>query len=245
MKKSMYSYIGTFAGIELTFLFRRAETAGFYGGFLRETDAREGIVIPEEDVTDWMGRWGISNASYGEYVISCNYACDALMKKDRLVFHGAAFQWAGRAWLFSAPSGVGKTTQLRLWKKLFPDEFEIMNGDKPVLEVTEAKEIIVHPSPWKGKENYGRDDLTAPLGGIIFLRQEKENTIRRMPPRESARKLFGRIYSTFNTEEEVLNAGRLLDAILNTVPVWILDNKGDEASALLTRETLLKERNSR
>ena len=245
MKKSMYPYAGNFAGIELTFLFHRAETARHYGDFLKPAESGEGIVIPENDVADWMRRWGISDTSYGEYVISCNYACDELMKHGRMVFHGASFLWKGFAWLLSAPSGTGKTTQLRLWKKLFPDEFEIMNGDKPILEIKDSGEIIVHPSPWKGKENYGRDDLCAPLGGIIFLRQAKENTIRRMAPAESARKLFGRIYSTFNTEEEVLSAGRLLEAVLNAVPVWILDNKGDEASALLTRRTLSEERNSR
>ena len=241
----MYPYSGIFAGIRLTFLFRHAETARYYGDALKKAEASEGIVIPEKDVADWLRQWNLSDASYGEYVISCNYACDALMCYDRMVFHGAAFLWNGFAWLLSAPSGVGKTTQLKLWQKMFPDEMAVLNGDKPILELREPGEILVHPSPWKGKENYGRDDLIAPLGGIIFLRQAPLNIMRRMSASEAAGKLFGRVYSTFNTEEEVLNAGRLLDQILKEIPLWVLDNKGDDASALLTRETLLQERNGR
>ena len=239
--KNMYHCTGNFAGVQLSFQFRYADTLKYYGDALVPADSFGGIEVPEADVADWMRRWGISNASYGEYVISCNYACDELMKHGRMVFHGASFLWRDRAWLFSAPSGTGKTTQLRLWKKLFSGEMEIMNGDKPILEVTEENEVIVHPSPWKGKENYGRDDLTAPLGGIIFLRQAKENRIRRMAPAEAARKLFGRVYSTFNTEEEVRNAGRLLERILTAnVQVWYLENRGDDASARLTYDALLR-----
>ncbi len=237
----MYCYTGKFADIALNFRFHHAETAGYYGNALTAASSENAIEIPDEDVTDWMSRWGISDYAYGEYVISCSYVCDELMKHGRMVFHGASFLWKGYAWLFSAPSGTGKTTQLRLWKKLFPDEMEIMNGDKPILEMT-PDGTIVRPSPWKGKENYGRDDLSALLGGIILLRQAKKNTICRIAPSEAARKLFGRIYSTFNTEKEVLSAGRLLDKMLGETPVWLLDNLGDEASALLTHETLLTER---
>ena len=245
----MYFYTGWFSGVELIFMFRHADTTEYYGSDLKEREApnqREALVrgeisVPKEDVLAWNSQWGIADSSYGEYVLSCSYACDELMKHGRMVFHGASFLWRERAWLFSAPSGTGKTTQLRLWKKLFPGEMEIMNGDKPILEVTEENEVIVHPSPWKGKENYGRDDLTAPLGGIILLRQAKENRIRRMAPAEAARKLFGRVYSTFNTEEEVRNAGRLLERILTAnVQVWYLENRGDDASARLTYDALLR-----
>lgn len=238
----MYGYSGVFSGATLTFSFRYPDTAVYYGGALKASGECEAIVIPPEDVSTWMNQWKGCDPSYAEYVISCNYACDALMRQDRVVFHGASFLWNDSAWLFSAPSGTGKTTQLRLWEKLFPGQMEILNGDKPVLELRPDGKVMVHPSPWKGKENYGRDDIVAPLGGIILLTQAKENRIRRMAPAEAARSLFGRIYSTFNTEAEVLLSADILDRILTSVPVWLLENKGDEASALLTHETLLKER---
>ena len=143
--------------------------------------------------------------------------------------------------IFYGPSGTGKTTQLKHWDRLYHDEVCILNGDKPILEVTSGKDILVHPSPWKGKEGYGRDDITAPLEGIILLKQEKENSIELMETADAASALFGRIYSTFNTEKEVLTAGTLIEKILKKTPVWLLKNRGDEMSATMTHDFLSKE----
>ncbi len=238
----MYFYHGNFSGNYLAFEFRYADTGRHYGDALRAAPPTEkSIIIPEKDVKSWMERWNFTDPSYAEYVLSLCYACDRLMKRHFTVFHGVSFLWNGRAYLFTGPSGTGKTTQARLWKSLFPGEVEILNGDKPILEAGTEGNILVHPSPWKGKEGYGRDDITAPLAGIILLRQAKRNSIRRLWPAEAAQNLFGRICSTFNTEDEILNAAEILNSILRSVPVWLLENRGDEESARMTRRELLSE----
>ena len=238
----MYSYSGVFAGVTLSFCFLHEGTASFYGGDLTPCAFSENCIrIPPSECAEWQGRWGMKDPAYAEYVLSCSYACDALMRRDRIVFHGAAFRWHQRAWLFSAPSGTGKTTQLKNWQRLFGGEMEIMNGDKPILELCADGHVLVRPSPWKGKEGLGRDDITAPLGGIILLRQDRENRIARATPGQAARSLFGRNYSSFADEEDVLNAARILEGILRVTPVWILRNLGDEDSARLTYRTLCRE----
>ena len=238
----MYCYTGRFAGVLLVFNFRYEKTADYYVGVLHPcTNTENGIIIPKKACEEWMQRWHIVDPAYAEYVLSCSYACDSLMKKNRIIFHGATFLWHKKAWLFSAPSGTGKTTQLLNWKRIFGDEIVILNGDKPILELCEDGSILTHPSPWKGKEGLGRDDLIAPLGGIIYLRQENENRITRMTLAEAARFLFGRSYSSFSTEEEIINTANLLEKILKVTPVWILGNLGDEVSARLTYRTLVQE----
>ena len=232
-------YSGLFANIELTLNLKYNGTACYYGDYLSISHpCSDSIVISEKDITDWMKRWDISDPVYSEYVQSCSYICDQLMNYQRIVFHSAALLWKNDAYLFTAPSGTGKTTQLRLWKKLFPDEADILNGDKPILELCDTGDVLVHPSPWKGKEGYGRDDITAPLKGIIILRQAVSNQIQRVTPADAVKYLFGRIYSTFTKEEHILNAAGILESILNTVPVWILYNMGNEASAKLTHRVL-------
>ncbi len=237
----MYYYSGCFADIDLVFKFHDSGTAKFYGKSISTIPScKNAIVVPNADIKQWQKQWNTADDAYAEYVISCNYACDALMRYDRVVFHGAAFLWHEKAWILSAPSGTGKTTQLKNWVTLFAGEVEILNGDKPILEIS-ADGIMVHPSPWKGKEELGRDDIIAPLGGIVFLRQDNYNCIENMNQTDAVRFLFGRIYSSFSTEKEVLNAARILETILSNIPVWILRNLGDLASTRLTYQTLIEE----
>ena len=63
----------------------------------------------------------------------CTKACAALLPHGRAIIHAVCFVWCGKAWLICAPSGVGKTTHYKQWKRLFPNEVEMLNGDKPVL----------------------------------------------------------------------------------------------------------------
>lgn len=238
----MYCYSGTFAGHLLSFCFQYQETATFYGNALLPDSCSDNCVhIPQTVLANWQKQWKVEDPAYAEYVLSCNYACDALMHRDCIVFHGASFLWHDKAWLFTAPSGTGKTTQLRNWETLFGREIAILNGDKPILQLCADGSILVHPSPWKGKEGLGKDDIIAPLGGIILLQQARENHIRRMDPSEAVRLLFGRSYSTFSTKEDVRNAVRIMDGILKASPVWMLQNLGDHASARLMRQRLIEE----
>lgn len=241
-RKGLYYYSGKIAGISLPFAFHYQDTAVQYRNALAPSeDCRDALSVPENDIRDWMLQWDVKDPAYSEYVMSCSYACDRLMLQHRVVFHGAAILWNGAAYLFSAPSGTGKTTQARLWESCFPGEALILNGDKPILEACEDGTVLVHPSPWKGKEGYGRDDITAPLTGIIMLRKAPENAISRVRPAEAARDLFGRIYSTFSTPEDVLHAAGILEAVLRSVPVWLLRNRGDADSVMLTHKTIQEE----
>ena len=144
-----------------------------------------------------------------------------------------------KAWLFSAPSGTGKTTQYRQWRRLYHDEVKIINGDKPILQFCDDGTIMVHPSPWKGKERMA-SMLKAPLGGIIYLQQGKENTIERMDSLEAAEPIYRQFLYMPETEEAVRRVCRMEDKLLRNIPVWKLVNKGDAQSAELTHHTLTK-----
>ena len=181
----------------------------------------------------------LSVTANDEYHLLHFVASNALLAYNRCVFHGTAFLWHGKAWLFSAPSGTGKTTQFRRWRKLYRDEVKIINGDKPILEFKEDHTIVVHPSPWKGKERWG-SMLKAPLGGIIYLEQGKENKIERMAPQDAVIPLYKQFSFLPEKEEYIHAVCRMEDTLLRNIPVWKLINKGDLESAQLTHDTLLK-----
>lgn len=97
----------------------------------------------------------------------------------RLVFHGATIEYQGKAYIFTAPSGTGKTTHIRLWKRMFGERVGIINGDKPMLEVWDATggrnagdehhaSVIACGTPWAGKERWQRN-VSAPVAGICVV----------------------------------------------------------------------------
>lgn len=234
-------YGGVFGGIYLSFCFRYKETAGYFKEWIKPVGITDSLVsVPDKDFQFFNDKWGIPDHPYSEYSLSVYRTGDELLKHGRCIFHSAAFLWDGKAYLFTAPSGTGKSTQLNNWLQLYGNEISIMNGDKPVLFKNENG-ITVYPSPWKGKEGLGDDSITAPLGGIIILQQGRTNSLVRLTSERSVTQLIQRILFTVETRELVLNAVNMIDAIVSDIPVWLLTNTGDQYSARLTHNTLRKE----
>ena len=56
-----------------------------------------------------------------------------LLEKDIFLMHGSAIAVDGECYLFTAPSGTGKSTHTRLWREYFGDRAVMVNDDKPYL----------------------------------------------------------------------------------------------------------------
>lgn len=153
-------------------------------------------------------------------------------------FHCVALKWRGRALLFAAPSGVGKTTQYLRWKECFGDEIEIISGDKVFLSF--ADEIKVFASPWRGKERFG-NNISAPLGYVIFLNQAPENSISAVEPKEVALTAFKQFVFLLESPEEAKLIALFAERLLTFNPIFLLKNRGDTESARLTHAFLEKE----
>ena len=80
--------------------------------------------------------------------------CDRMPFYDMFLMHAAVVAVDGVAYIFTAPSGTGKTTHTMLWKKHFGDRAVIVNGDKPLIRLQGGK-VYVCSTPWKGKEELG------------------------------------------------------------------------------------------
>lgn len=97
-------------------------------------------------------------------------------KHHMAVLHSASLLYRGRAWLFSGSSGTGKSTHTGLWNRLL--ETPLLNGDLNLLEIRSG-EAVVHGLPWCGTSGIF-DTETYPLGGILLLKQAKENRIEEL-----------------------------------------------------------------
>lgn len=99
-----------------------------------------------------------------------------LSQRDVLLMHGSTVAVDGRAYLFTAPCGTGKSTHTRLWREVFGDRAVMVNDDKPFLKLT-GDTVLACGSPWTGKHGIG-SNVCVPLGGICILSRGRKNIIR-------------------------------------------------------------------
>lgn len=94
-----------------------------------------------------------------------------------VALHSSSILYQDKAWLFSAPSGTGKSTHANLWRDLY--NTPILNGDLNLLAIKNNIPVI-HGIPWCGTSKLF-DTQTHPLGGIILLKQAPTDTIEELP----------------------------------------------------------------
>ena len=112
-----------------------------------------------------------------EYICCSAAFCRKIVRHERFFLHASAVVYEGEAYLFSAPSGTGKSTHTAFWRKLFPKSY-ILNDDKPVIW-PESEQITVWGTPFAGKTNL-QVNRGVPLKGICFLKQGSENQIQQV-----------------------------------------------------------------
>jgi serine kinase of HPr protein (carbohydrate metabolism regulator) len=99
---------------------------------------------------------------------------------DSFLVHGSAICVDGKAYLFSAPSGTGKSTHARLWREMLGDRAVMVNDDKPFIRYIENDGCFyVYGSPWQGKHHRGAN-VKIPLKAICLLNRGIENKITKI-----------------------------------------------------------------
>ena len=150
-----------------------------------------------------------------------------LLDYGAVVFHGSAVAAEGRVYLFTAPSGTGKTTHSRLWLSEVPGSY-ILNGDKPLLRV-EAGRVLVCGTPWRGKERYGVNEIL-PLAAICVLERAEENRIEPISLHDALPTLIRQTHRP-REQEGLLRTLELISAVGRTVKLYRLGcNREPEAA---------------
>ena len=162
---------------------------------------------------------------------------DELLLYNRMIFHSVAVLWHKKAWLISAPSGTGKTTQYKNLKQLYEEEIQIICGDNPILHFQENGTIMVFPSPWNWKERFCGDEV-APLAGIIYLAQGKEDIIERLSPGDAVVPVFHEINTYARTTELVNQLFKLEEKMITSVPIWRFENTGTKDSSRILMQCM-------
>lgn len=109
-----------------------------------------------------------------ESVILYRKIIEASLDYGVFFMHGAVVVVNDSAYMFTAPSGTGKTTHILKWLDKLKDAY-VLNGDKPLLKITESK-VIACGTPWQGNENMGTNAMV-PLKAIVLMERSDRNTI--------------------------------------------------------------------
>lgn len=167
----------------------------------------------------------------------CNYA---LKNADGFVFHSSAVEVDGKAYLFTAPSGTGKSTHARLWREMLGDKAVMVNDDKPMIRLLGEK-FFVYGTPWMGKHALGAP-IKSEIKAICIIEQAKGNSIKRISPHEM---LFTALNQTIRPDsaEDMDKLLSLLEKLLSSVGLFKLCCNISREAAELSYKTMSGEEN--
>lgn len=217
---------GTPIGVRALF----PETRRFLHDYLTDNDAVLRLTITPEDIscerrisdraaTD-EGRpilpWP---ETYLETLALCRKVADILVQYDTLLFHGSAIAVDGEAYLFTAPSGTGKSTHTRLWRELLGKRAFMVNDDKPFLKLAQNG-FEVYGNPWDGKHHLSRN-VRVPLRAVCLLEQAKDNRIEPVSPSELYPSLLGQTYRP-RLPEAMARVLKLTDRLVSAAQLYRL-----------------------
>lgn len=192
-----------------------------------EKNADFTLVRTDSEISKLHSRMA-ENATYADaeelaYAAAFN---KAIISYGAMLIHSSAIIADGRAYLFSAGSGVGKSTHTRLWKQLYGDQISYINDDKPVVKIDDGS-VTVCGTPFDGGSGIA-NNISAPLGGIIFIQRGEENSISKLI---STNQIIQRLYfatshfvsrdtadSMLRNFEQLINATDFYNLICNMTP---------------------------
>ena len=169
-----------------------------------------------------------------EYILHSAAFCREIIQHGRFFLHASAVVCGGGAYLFSGPSGIGKSTHTAMWQKLFPG-IQILNDDKPVIWPEKGK-ITAWGTPFSGRTDLQRN-LGVPLMGICFLKQARENRIRPVAETEALALILNNTWRPKDdkTMNLLLNG---IQQVVEEIPIFELSCTTDPEAAQLSYATM-------
>ena len=175
---------------------------------------------------------------YIETIAFYRKLADWLPQNNAFVLHSALFDVDGTGIAFAAHSGTGKTTHMRLWKKLLGDRLKVVNGDKPIIRFfdSEPDTAYGYGTPWCGKENLGCNSKTQ-VKHICFIERAKENSCVPMKASEAVDFIFNQVYIP-KEPMAVLGTMQLINKFINSCKLWKIKCNMDITAAQTAYNTI-------
>ena len=162
-------------------------------------------------------------------------ACEAGMTmRDGMPLHAALVEKDGYGVVFLGPSGMGKSTQAKLWVEHQGADFII--GDRPGLRRIDGQ-WIGYGMPWDGKDAI-KQQKQVPIRALISLEQAPENSIRRLTKQEAMIVLLNQVMMPMWDDAAMDLLTPLMGLLATEIPFYHLKNLPNKEATELTRETI-------
>lgn len=196
------------AGVIINVTYKHRYTEKLFEDYLYSGDlpCNEVVEATKSDIDYELSLYPDQPEFYLENLAILRKIMDVLVVKyNAMLFHGSSVEYNGKGYVFTAPSGTGKSTHTRLLKQLLGDSLNYVNDDKPIIKV-EGDKVFVYGSPWNGKHHLGCN-IKAPLKAICLINRGKENKIEKISPKNALTVLFEQSmgFSNEETAESVLD----------------------------------------
>lgn len=162
-----------------------------------------------------------------------------LMNHDGLVIHSSSISFRDKGILFTAPSGTGKSTHVRLWKETFGDEVTVVNDDTPAVRFINGGPMLFG-TPWSGSPGI-YSNIQASLRAVVALERSAENSIKKLDPLEALPILMKRSLLPYYDEKLMTIACGLVERLLDKVDVYKLKCRPDKEAVELVHNCIYKD----
>lgn len=210
-------------------------TDDFSRPYMIDREGQPDIVI-QVDWSKWERMYpGCAEQMY-EYMATGESFYTQLLNFDGMMIHSSSVIMDGRAYLFSAPCGTGKSTHVCLWRRVFGDErVRVLNDDKPALRLEDGV-WYAYGTPWSGKTGQNLN-LRAPLAGICIIERGETNEITPFTGPQMVKMILSQT-TELNNPMLRLKQLDLLDKLLTQVPVWKLKCNMDPEAARISHAAM-------
>ena len=146
--------------------------------------------------------------------------CEKILEEYNGFFlHCSCLMYEGKAIIFTAKSGTGKSTHARLWREIFGYKVTMINDDKPIVRYIDNN-FIIYGTPWNGKHSLS-NNIKAPIKAIYYLQQAKENKVVKCDPISSISKILSQTILPDN-KKIMNNLLDMMEKLVCNIPMFDL-----------------------
>lgn len=158
-----------------------------------------------------------------------------ILYRNGIVVHASSIAWNGKGIMFSAPSGTGKSTHVKLWQDHLGTDVKIVNDDTPAVRLLNGKPYIFG-TPWSG--NGTNCNIAVPLEAIVILEQANENQVKQLSAQEAILNLIPRCFIPYFNKDFIDTAMTVFEKIILSVPVYLLKCRPDKEAVEMIYQCL-------